>query len=246
MCQKKRNQKQLKKNNLAYAKATADKTKNNMKTLKSDWLIWIIILTPYLFVGYFWNKFPDQIVTHFGLNGQPSDYSSKITGLVLFPGINVLMYFLFIVLPKIDPSRKNYGLFQDKFKIIRTLLHALLSFITFVTIFYSLGYQFNLSFVIYYGLLAFFLVMGNYMGNVRHNYFIGVRTPWTLANETVWTNTHRLTAKLWVGGSLITMAILPFLPTGISGAVFMVFIIFISLVPIVYSFLEFKKLNKVE
>jgi uncharacterized membrane protein len=212
-----------------------------MKTLKNDWLIWVIILSPYLFVAYFWDKFPSQIATHFGMDGQPNDYSSKVTGLILFPGINVLMYFLFIVLPKIDPSRKNYGLFQDKFKIIRTLLHALLSYITMVTVFYSLGYQFNIEYVLFYGLLAFFFVMGNYLGNVRHNYFIGIRTPWTLSNETVWKNTHRLTAKIWVGGSLLMMVIYPFLPQEISGTAFMIFIGAIAIIPIVYSFLDFRK-----
>lgn len=212
-----------------------------MKTLKSDWLIWIIIAVPFLFIAYFWDKFPDQIATHFDMDGKPNDYSSKVTGLILFPGINILMYFIFIVLPKIDPSRKNYGLFQDKFKIIRVLLHALLSFITMVTVFYSLGYSFNLSFAIFYGLLSFFLVMGNYMGNVRHNYFIGVRTPWTLANEEVWTKTHRLTAKIWVAGSLLMMISLPFIPKEICGPVFFGFLAIISLVPIIYSYLEFRK-----
>lgn len=212
-----------------------------MKTLKNDWLILLIILTPYLFVAYFWDSFPDQIITHFGMDGQPNDYSSKVSGLILFPGINVFMYFLFIVLPKIDPSRKNYGLFQDNFKIIRTLLHALLSYITMVTIFYSLGYQFNIEYVIFYGLLAFFLVMGNYLGNVRHNYFIGIRTPWTLSNETVWTNTHRFTAKIWVGSSVLMMVILPFLTKEMSSTAFMIFIGILAIIPIVYSFLEFRK-----
>lgn len=217
-----------------------------MKTLKNDWLIWIIILVPFLFIGYFWDKFPDQIATHFGMDGKPNDYSSKFTGLILLPGVNILMYFVFIILPKIYPSRKNYGLFQDKFKIIRTLLHALLLFLTMVTVFYSLGYQFNLSFVFFYGLLAFFLVMGNYMGNVRHNYFIGVRTPWTLANETVWTKTHRLTGKLWVGSSLIVMAVLPFLPEEAASILFTVFTGIMVLVPVSYSYLEYRKISKNE
>ena len=217
-----------------------------MKTLKNDWLIWIIIIAPFIFITYFWDKFPEQIATHFGLDGQPNDYSSKVTGLILFPGINVAMYFLFIVLPIIDPKRKNYGLFQDKYKIIRMLLHALLSFITLVTIFYSLGYQFNLSMVLFYGMLSFFLVMGNYMGNVRHNYFIGVRTPWTLASEEVWTKTHRLAGKVWVAGSLLTMVILPFLPAEMCGIAFMILVALISIVPIVYSYLEYKKTKKDE
>lgn len=215
-----------------------------MKTLKNDWLIISIILIPFLFVAYFWNDFPEKIATHFDMEGVPNDYSSKVTGLILFPGINILFYFLIAILPLIDPSKKNYVLFQDKFKNIRVILHSLMAFITMITVFYSLGYHFSLPYVIYYGLLTFYLLMGNYMGNVRHNYFIGVRTPWTLANEVVWTKTHRLTAKLWVGGALITMAILPFLPKNITGIVFMVFIGVTAVIPIVYSFIEYKKLDK--
>lgn len=78
-----------------------------MKTLKEDWLIWTIILAPYILVAWFWNSFPEQVPTHFGVDGQPDDYSSKVVGLIVFPGINILMYFLFLVLPKIDPRRKK-------------------------------------------------------------------------------------------------------------------------------------------
>jgi uncharacterized membrane protein len=95
--------------------------------------------------------------------------------------------------------------------------------------------------MIYYGLLSFFLVMGNYMGNIRHNYFLGVRTPWTLASETVWTKTHRLAAKVWVSGSVLMMIAIPFLSIQISGIAFTVYIAVIALVPIVYSYLEFRK-----
>ncbi|CAN5435770.1 SdpI family protein [soil metagenome] len=216
-----------------------------MKTLKNDWLIWVIILTPFLFVAYFWKQFPEQVPTHFGFDGSPDAYSDKVTGLLIFPGINILMYFLFIALPKIDPSKKGQIFYQDKskFAIVRTLLHALLSFILMTVIFFSLGYNFNMTFAIFYGLAAFFLVMGNYMGNVRHNYFVGVRTPWTLANETVWTSTHRLTAKLWVASSLLIMLAFPFLPNNIGAVAFEIYLAVIILVPIVYSYLEFRKLQ---
>jgi len=212
-----------------------------MKTLKSDWLIWIIILVPYFFVAWFWDKFPDQVPTHFGLDGAPDDYSSKVTGLLLFPGINILMYFLFLVLPKIDPRKKNYALFADKYKTIRLVLHSFLSFTIMTTIFFSLGYQFNMNFMILYGVLVLFLILGNLMGNVRHNYFVGVRTPWTLANEEVWIKTHRLTAKVWVFGTLITMAILPFLPE--TETFFGIYIGVITVIPIVYSYFLFRKIN---
>ena len=99
-----------------------------MKTLKKDWLIWIMLFIPFVFVAYCWNKLPDQIATHFDLNGNPNDYSSKAFGVLFMPALNIGMYFLFITLPLIDPRRANYGLFSDKFKIIRTVLHIFLTF----------------------------------------------------------------------------------------------------------------------
>src|ERR1043166_6580261 len=112
------------------------------------------------------------------------------------PLMNVGLYFLFMILPKIDPRKKNYELFESKYRVIRVILHAFFNFAFFVTIFYALGYHFNLSMLIMYGVLCLFLILGNYMGNIRPNFFMGIRTPWTLSSETVWMKTHRLTAKI--------------------------------------------------
>lgn len=213
-----------------------------MKNLKSDWLIISIIIIPFLFVAWFWDKFPEQIATHFGTDGVPNDYSSKLVGLILFPGINVLFYFLFLVLPKIDPRKKSYELFPDKYRIIRLAIHSFLSFIFMITIVYALGYHFDITYLVLYGVMVLFLILGNLMGNVRNNYFVGVRTPWTLSNEEVWTKTHRLTAKVWVAATLLTMVVLPFLPD--PEIVFGVYVAIITIIPIVYSYIIYKKLKK--
>ncbi|OFY87586.1 MAG: hypothetical protein A3F72_05615 [Bacteroidetes bacterium RIFCSPLOWO2_12_FULL_35_15] len=214
-----------------------------MKTLKNDWLIWIILIAPFVFIAIFWNQFPDKIPTHFNFSGEPDDYSDKLQGVLLMPGINILLYFLFLVLPVIDPSRKNYGLFQDKYKIIRIVLHLFFAFAFFLNAFYALGYNFNISFLIIYSTLVLFLILGNYLGNIRHNYFIGIRTPWTLANEKVWTKTHRFAAKIWVVATLITMVALPFFSSQISEFLFLAYLAVIAIIPIVYSYVVFKKIK---
>lgn len=213
-----------------------------MKKVKEDWLILLVMFAPFVFIAIFWDQFPDKIPTHFNLNGQPDDYSDKATGLFMLPGINIILYFVFIFLPLIDPSRRNYGLFADKYKMIRVVLHVFFSFIFFITASYSLGFHFNMSILLLYGTLVLFLFLGNYMGSVRHNYFVGIRTPWTLANEEVWKQTHRLAAKIWVAGSLIMMVLLPFLPTSEIG--FLIYLAVITLVPAAYSFLLFRKIGK--
>jgi uncharacterized membrane protein len=213
-----------------------------MKTLKQDWLIWLTLLVPFIFIAAYWNSFPDQIPTHFGMDGKPDDYSGKAFGLFSLPVLNILMYFLFIALPLIDPKRKNYALFSDKYRIIRIVFHLFMTVIFFATTAYALGYQFNISKVIMYAVLFLFLLLGNYMGNVKHNYFIGVRTPWTLANEEVWTKTHRLTAKIWVGATLTMMLILPFVPG--EDTFFGIYLAIITVIPVAYSYVIFKQLNK--
>jgi uncharacterized membrane protein len=213
-----------------------------METLKKDWIIWIMMIAPFVFIAIYWDKFPEQIPVHFGMDGEPNGYSSKATGLFMLSGINVIMYFVFLVMPKIDPSRANYPLFSDKYRIIRLILHAFFTFVFFLTALYSLGWKFDISIFILYGVLVLFLLLGNYMGNVRHNYFIGVRTPWTLANEEVWTKTHRLTAKIWVYSSLFMMIILPFVPA--PDLIFAPFIGVIAIIPIVYSYIIFRKIKQ--
>ncbi len=213
-----------------------------MKTLKNDWLIWTIILAPYILVAWFWKQFPEQVPTHFGVDGEPDDYSSKVVGLIIFPAINIALYFLFLVLPKIDPRKKNYPLFEEKYKVFRQITHSFLSYMLVITIFYSLGYHFSISMMAIYGILVMFLIIGNMMGNIRANFFLGIRTPWTLSSEEVWTKTHRFAAKLWVALTLLTMILIAFLPK--SEIVFGIYIGIITVVPVAFSYLEYKKLGK--
>ena len=213
-----------------------------MKNLKKDWMIWIMLIVPFVFIAYCWNKLPDQIATHFDMEGNPNDYSSKAFGALFLPVLNIGMYFLFLALPLIDPKKANYALFSDKYKIVRIVLHSFFTFGFFVNTFYALGYQFNMSMLVMYGMLALFLILGNYMGNMRPNFFIGIRTPWTLSNEQVWMSTHRLAAKIWVIASLLMMVILPLLPN--MEIAFMIYIATISIIPMAYSYVEYKKLEK--
>jgi len=212
-----------------------------MKTIKKEWINWIIILLPFVFIAINWDKFPDRIATHFGIDGQPNDYSSKVTGLILFPGINILMYGLFLIIPLIDPRKQSYNMFEGKWKIIRMVLHLFLSSITVVTAVYSLGYNINIGSVVCYSITILFLILGNYMGNIRSNYFVGIRVPWTLANEEVWNQTHRMAGKVWVFFSLLMLALLYFIPN--AEWLLLPYIIIITLVPIVYSFIKYKQLT---
>lgn len=210
-----------------------------MKTLKNDWVIGVVILLPLVFIAAFWNHFPAEIPTHFNQHGEPDNYSGKTFGLLLFPLVNVALYGMFKVLPYIDPSKKNYSIFSGSLKIIQLTIHTFMTFIFFVIALYALGVVVDTQKVVLYGVLTLLLILGNYMGTLRQNYFIGIRTPWTLADETVWVKTHRLAGKLWVFATLIMMAIVAWLADPYP--VFIGYVILIALVPSAYSYILFRK-----
>ena len=212
-----------------------------MTTLKKEWINWIIILIPFVFIAMRWNEFPEQIPTHFGFDGQPDSYGTKLTGLILFPGVNVLLYLVMLFVTLLDPRKKNYALFEGKWRIIRTFLHLFLAFITIVICLVSLGYNVNVGSMVCFGILALCLVLGNYMGTIRSNYFIGIRVPWTLENETVWNLTHRLASRIWVFGSLLMMVVLFIFPS--FNWLFFPFILLITLIPVIYSYIKYKQLG---
>jgi uncharacterized membrane protein len=146
-----------------------------------------------------------------------------------------------LVVPEIDPSKKNYEKFGGAFKKIRAAIHIFLAFVFGIVGAFSLGYQVNISWAILYGILLLFLIIGNYIGTIQHNYFIGIRTPWTLANDQVWRKTHRLTAKLWVSSSILMMIILPFIDT--LGLWMPIFIGIIVCIPVAYSYFVFRQVS---
>ncbi len=212
-----------------------------MKNLKKDIILLGIILLPLVFTAILWNRFPDTIPTHFGWDGKPDAYSGEVTGLLMLPGLNLGLYFVLLVIPLIDPKKKNYIYFADKFRIIRIGIHAFLSLLTTFVIFYSLGYLSDFSLMLQLSICLLFLILGNYMGNIRQNYMVGIRTPWTLSSERVWTKTHRLGAKVWVAGSFVMLILLPLLPLSLRQASFIGYIITITLIPTIYSYIEYRK-----
>ena len=215
------------------------------KFIISDWLILATLIVPFLVLAFTWNMFPEEVPIHFDMDGNPDRYARKVFGLLIFPGLNILLYLFLILVPRIDPKRKNYELFEDKYRIIRLIIHLFIAFVFFVIAAYTLGYTVDITRMVMYGVIVILLVFGNYMGNIRMNYFVGIRTPWTLASEMVWRKTHRFTARLWVSACMAMLIGLPFIPGGYIIAL-LVFVGVITVIPIVYPYIVYRSLPRVE
>ena len=206
-----------------------------------DLAILIFLIAPFIFIAINWNSFPEKIATHFDMKGNPNDYMDKAWGLMVMPFVNIGTALLMFFLPMIDPRGKNLLLFANKFAIIRLALAMLLALGAFYIAFYSLGHHYNAAKVMEYAVLCLFIVMGNYLSSIRSNFFIGIRTPWTLSSEVVWKKTHRLAGRIWVFGALafLVISLLFSLPVWSFTAL----IITMALIPMTYSFFLYRKLQ---
>ena len=211
--------------------------KNNF--FKREWLSLLILIIPFIIIAIYWNNFPAKVPTHWNISNQVDSYSPKEVGLFLIPGMNVLLYFLFLAIPKLDPRRENFKLFGTTFKILRISISALMLLLFIVIVLISLGMKLNVGQIVIYGTILLFLIIGNFMGNIRRNYFAGIRTPWTLHSDEVWRLTHRISGKLWVASSILMLLLGLFIKLPVLG-----YIYFVCIVPILYSYFIFKILEK--
>ncbi|MBU3091455.1 SdpI family protein [Clostridium sp. CM028] len=213
--------------------------------LKKDWLILILIVLGFALGAYFYPSLPDRVPTHWNHKGQIDGYGSKLFGTFGLPLINLGIYLLFILLPYIDPKRKNYDGFHSTYQYLKYLLVIFLLGIEVTTLLIATGVVINQSvFIPILGSLLF-ISIGNVMGRIKYNYFVGIKNPWTLANEEVWRKTHRMAAPVWVIGGILNILLAI---TGISfnGIAFIIIVVAIIVVPTVYSYVVFQKIGNID
>lgn len=199
----------------------------------------ILIIISFLVAIYFYPLFPDQIATHWGANNQVNGYSSKAFGLFFMPVLSVFLFFLFISLPKIDPYKKNFDQFKNYFQNFINLIFVFFFYIYSITIVWNLGINFNMVQILSPAFAALFYYAGVLMSHAKQNWFVGIRTPWTMSNELVWDKTHKIGGKLFKLTGLISL--LSFVLPDLSVFFILVPILFTTIFVFIYSYIEFKK-----
>lgn len=208
--------------------------------LKKELGIIVIVLMPAIYLALKWNDLPDQVPSHWNIEGEVDGYSSKY----VMPLVNILIYPLLLLIPLIDPRKKNYRFFAGAYFKIRFVLHLFLSIMTMTVLLMATGADIQVDRVVVTCVLLLFIALGNYMGNIRSNYFVGIRTPWTLENTEVWRRTHLVAGRLWFWGGLVCLIISFFISEPSVFVVIISVIAILSIVPVVYSYLIFRKLKK--
>lgn len=212
-----------------------------MKNLWKELSLLGVVILPYLYLSMIWNELPQRIPTHFNLSGEADDWSDK-SFLLYMPGLLILGIYLFLLyLPKLDPKGRfaEMGVQYFRFRFILFLFLTMLQvYLLRVTLDGNMQHPNVLL-----GLLGgFFAALGNFFQTIRPNYFMGIRTPWTLESDSVWKKTHLLAGRVWMAGGLLILLLSFFFRNEslfliISGTILGLLIV----VPIVYSYLFFRQ-----
>lgn len=207
-----------------------------------DTLMLLLALVPIGLAASVYGRLPAHMVSHWGIHGEANGYMNKATFLIVNSLLVLGVPLLMKAAQWVDPKRENYQKFSRAYAAIRWMLTAFLSLLFIASLIYNLGYPLHMQRLILLGIALIFMVIGKYMGEIRFNYFIGIRTPWTLADEKVWEKTHRLSGPLWMLLGLIS-ACSAFLPGPIAVWVFFPFVALAVLVPIIYSYILYRKIH---
>ncbi|WP_141432160.1 SdpI family protein [Bacillus sp. 03113] len=202
----------------------------------------LILATIAIWIG-FYTKLPSEIPIHWNYSGEIDGYATKLNAMLMNIGLMILLYALLVIAPKIDPKKENYKYFFRSFKIIQYSVLLLFFFINLMIISTGLGYHFPMKLLPNLIIGILFIVLGNYMQSVKSNYFLGIRTPWTLSDETVWKKTHRFGSKVFMVAGLLFIAGI-FLPYKWGEIVIFPIILVTALLPIGYSYWVYKKAVK--
>lgn len=213
------------------------------ETIKKEWYIIILLIVPFGASAYLWNDLPDMVPTHFNIYGEADDWGPKWVNAIMFPAIGLATYLSLIFLPFIDPKKRIESR-QKPIAAIRMLLSLFMVGLYAFMMAKSMGSELEVRIYVHVAIGFLILILGNYMPSLKQNYFIGVKTPWTLESEMVWKKTHRITAKLWTVGGLI-LVLIPFLISNqnIYWSICGVLLSILILYPIMYSYVIFQQLD---
>ncbi len=211
-----------------------------MSTKLTTILVLILIAAAVLAGALFWDQLPESMASHWNENDQVDGYMSKFWGVWMMPLMVLGMFGIFLLVPVIDPLKANIAKFRNIFNLLILLITAFMLYIHGLTLAWNLGYEFRMSSAMLPFMGILFVFMGYMLRQAKRNWFIGIRTPWTLSSDTVWDKTHQLGSVLFIASG-----VLAFLGAFFGGTIAM----YLTLIPmlgsalfvVIYSFVLYQR-----
>ena len=202
-------------------------------------IISVLIAASFIIGLYLYPQMPTNIASHWNARGEVDGYLPKFWGLFLMPMISLAILLLLAVVPKIDPLKENIEKFRKYFDGFILVLIIFLFYIYLLSIAWNLEYRFDFTRYVIPAMGLFFYSLGILLAKAKRNWFIGIRTPWTLSSDEVWDKVHQLGGKLFKANGILALTGLLFPPYVIYFTLLPA--IFVTLFLVIYSYFEFKK-----
>ena len=188
-----------------------------------------------------WGELPDRIPSHWNLSGEVDSWSSKWPGAFMAPGIALAVWLLLPFLRRLDPRRGNYERFEPTFHLMVNVIVGYLAVIHAMVLAASLGWVVDVSRVMLILIGLTFVAIGNVLPRVRSNWWMGIRTPWTLESERVWRETHRIAGRTFVAGGAVAVLASLLLPPSVRAPIAFTALMVGGLLPVLWSYILWRR-----
>ena len=200
------------------------------------WLPASFIAGAWLFSISVYSRLPDRVAVHWDIHGEPNRYASRVEAACLLPVLMVALYLIMQWYPSRDPRAANIAKFRGAYDTIVAAMIAVLGVVHVLVLGQSLGWRVDITTVLFVCGGAMLVLLGNLLPLARSNFIFGIRTPWTLSSEHVWTRAHRVGGYAMVAAGLLTM-VSAFFARPAGAVVALASLILAGVIPVVYSYL---------
>lgn len=209
-------------------------------TIKTEIIPLLLIIATILLSIFFYPMLPEKMISHWNFQGQADGWMPKLFNTILFPCIITACYLLFLIMPYFDPRKERYPEFRGVYNIFKTAMILVFFIVYLASLLANLGLPINIGKIVSLVIGLMMIVLGNYMSKIKFNWFMGIRTPWTMSSEVVWNKTHRIGGWFFIIFGLCII-IAPYLPTFYGTIIFLGGVILATVGSYIYSYLVYRK-----
>ncbi|MHB9286263.1 SdpI family protein [Halobacteriales archaeon Cl-PHB] len=213
-----------------------------MKLERRDLVGGGIVLVTVVVSALVYPDLPEEMAIHFGSSGEPNNFVARPLAVVSMPALSVALLALFDVLPRVDPLGENFAEFEAYYDLVVVLTVGVLAYVQILILGWNLGYDVPVTQAIVPLLAVVYYVVGVVVENAEQNWFVGIRTPWTLSSEEVWDRTHRRSGILFKLAGVVSLSALVYpqhFELLVIGPIAVA-----ALLPTVYSYLVYRRVEK--
>lgn len=176
-----------------------------MRKINFRRLNWFLLIVLLGLAVWAYGELPARVASHWDIHGQADGYMGRFWGAFLFPLISLLVFLLMIWVPRIDPRQKNIKAFQPYFDRFIFAFLVFFIYLYSLTLWWNINGSFDMNRLMVPAMAFLFWEVGVLLSKAKSNWFIGIRTPWTLSSEKVWDSTHALGSKLFKSAAIISL-----------------------------------------